>query len=208
MAASGRTDAWRRTFRFPALALAFLAAPVLLPPAAQAEPNLTFSAPANSRVSGNVHWSAVAGGPRRIAKVELLVDGAVVETDRSAPYGGWWDTNRDFDGNHELHVRAYDVRGKAATRAKSVEVVNARLLRRTSPAASRCWDPRSQVSSDRDTVGGTCAGPLISVRMRRKAARWDGFRPVRPSSPRPSLCRVVATRETLALRRGVLWLSH
>jgi Bacterial Ig domain len=125
MAAPGRTDAWRSRFRFPALALAFLAALVLLPPGAQAEPNLTFTAPTKSKVSGNVSWSAVAGGPRRIAKVELLVDGTVVEADRSAPYGGWWDTTRDFDGDHELHVRAYDVGGKAATRAKSVEVANA-----------------------------------------------------------------------------------
>jgi Big-like domain-containing protein len=109
------------------LGLSVLPAFVQSPGAAGAPPDninprLTFTAPAAGVASGNVAWSATASDQSGIHSVEFLVDGAVVEADRSAPYRGWWDTTRDFGGIHQIHVRAYDAFGNSTVRGRTVRV--------------------------------------------------------------------------------------
>lgn len=79
-------------------------------------PTVTWSAPAtNTQVSGSVPLSATANDNQGVAQVEFYVDGALVGTDTSAPYGVSWNSTSGAEGFHTLGAKAYDAAGNVTT---------------------------------------------------------------------------------------------
>jgi hypothetical protein len=109
------------------------------PPADTAAPTVTLTAPASgASVSGSVTLSGTAtDAGSGVARVEFLVDGAVVGTDTSSPYQVAWNAEAASLGTHTVVARAFDTAGnQAATGGRSVTVVDrsAPALTITSPA--------------------------------------------------------------------------
>ena len=71
-----------------------------------------------STLGGVVDWQAHTSGP--IARVEFVVDGKLVATDRSEPWDFSWDTTTVADGAHRLEVRDYTRDGRRGVTAISV----------------------------------------------------------------------------------------
>lgn len=81
-------------------------------------PTATITAPANgASVSGNVTVSANASDNIGIERVEFLLDGALLGSDASAPYGVVWNSATATDGAHALAARAVDLAGNTGTSA-------------------------------------------------------------------------------------------
>ena len=81
-------------------------------------PTATITAPANgASVSGNVTVSANASDNIGIDRVEFLLDGALLGSDASAPYGVVWNSATATDGAHALAARAVDLAGNTGTSA-------------------------------------------------------------------------------------------
>jgi hypothetical protein len=109
------------------IVLALVAALVLPAQALAADttgPKLALVAPRSSTPYGMVPWSASAGDTSGISRVEFLVDGRIVETDRTAPYEGLWDTTRYYNGSHQIAARAFDVAGNSTVDQRTVSVAN------------------------------------------------------------------------------------
>jgi N-acetyl-anhydromuramyl-L-alanine amidase AmpD len=64
-------------------------------------------------VSGHVDWRAHTIGP--VARVEFVVDGAVIATLTTEPWATTWDSSTAAPGAHTLEVRAYTKDGRKAT---------------------------------------------------------------------------------------------
>jgi chitodextrinase len=89
-------------------------------------PTVAIAAPTNgSTVSGLTGVSTVASDNVAVAKVELLVDGAVKGTDTTAPYNFTWDSTSVANGSHAIAAQAFDAAGNSATAAVSVAASNA-----------------------------------------------------------------------------------
>ena len=55
-----------------------------------------------------------------VARVEIFVDGAILATDTTAPYGVTWNTRRASRGTHVIRVIAYDRQGNSSSTQISV----------------------------------------------------------------------------------------
>jgi hypothetical protein len=109
------------------------------PPPDTSAPTVALTAPASgASVSGNVNLTATASDAGSgVARVEFLVDGAVVGTDTTSPYTVTWNAESVTLGTHSVVARAVDNAGNSAsTTARSVSVVDrtAPTLTITSPA--------------------------------------------------------------------------
>jgi hypothetical protein len=71
-------------------------------------------------VSGAVPWRAHTVGP--VARVEFVVDGAVIATQTSGPWATTWDASTVGSGPHMLELRAYAKTGAKAVRDVTVTV--------------------------------------------------------------------------------------
>jgi len=82
-------------------------------------PMTAISAPANNTavVGGMVQVGATAGDNLGVARVELYVDGTLIGTDTTAPYGVSWNSTTVTDGFHALTSKAYDRAGNEYTSA-------------------------------------------------------------------------------------------
>lgn len=61
-----------------------------------------------------------------MTRVDLYVDGTLLASDTTAPYGFGWDTTRALNGGHTLRAVAYDAAGNAGASANvTVNVSNA-----------------------------------------------------------------------------------
>jgi poly(hydroxyalkanoate) depolymerase family esterase len=81
-------------------------------------PTATITAPANgASVSGSVNVTANASDNIGIERVEFLLDGALLGTDASAPYGVVWNSATATNGAHVLAARAVDLAGNTGTSA-------------------------------------------------------------------------------------------
>jgi len=91
-------------------------------------PLVTLDSPADGtavRGSIEIHASAVdALLGCGLARVELLVDGAVTASLSSGPFTAWVDTTGLTDGPHDLAAKAIDARGNAAVSTARVLVDN------------------------------------------------------------------------------------
>lgn len=77
-----------------------------------------------SVVRGTVAVGVHASDAARVGKVELVVRGRVVATDRTAPYALRWNSAAGAGGTVTLTARAYDRVGNVGTAARSVRVDN------------------------------------------------------------------------------------
>lgn len=85
------------------------------PPADTTAPTITLTSPkANATISGNVAVTFLASDNVAVVKVELLVNGAVVNSSTAAPFTVKWNTNRVARGTYTLQGKAYDAAGNTA----------------------------------------------------------------------------------------------
>jgi hypothetical protein len=105
-------------------------------------------------VRGAVAVTANATDAWGVAKVELLVDGAVVGVDTAAPYAFSWNAWSHADGNATLQVRAYDGDGNVTT-SQAVPV----LVKNVHPSATAT----QTVAITSPAKGATVAGSVRVV---------------------------------------------
>ena len=79
---------------------------------------------AGATVSGTITISATASDNVGVTRVELLVDGALVATDTSAPYAASWNTTTRANGSHSISAKAYDAAGNVGTSASVVVTIS------------------------------------------------------------------------------------
>jgi hypothetical protein len=89
-----------------------------------APPTASLTEPADGEtVSGDVRVAAVASDATSVIKVDFLLDGTLLGTDRTAPYELNWDTSTLAVGSmHRLKARAMDANGNVGKSA-AVDVV-------------------------------------------------------------------------------------
>jgi peptidoglycan/xylan/chitin deacetylase (PgdA/CDA1 family)/archaellum component FlaF (FlaF/FlaG flagellin family) len=88
------------------------------PPADTTAPTVALTAPANgAKVRNTVTLAANASDNVGVAKVELLVNGAVIATDTTAPYSASWNTANTPGTTAVLTARATDAAGNTTTSA-------------------------------------------------------------------------------------------
>ncbi len=79
-------------------------------------PTASITAPANgATVSGTVNIAASANDDIGIERVEFLLDGALLGSDATAPYGFAWNSTTATNGGHVLTARAVDLAGNTGT---------------------------------------------------------------------------------------------
>jgi peptidoglycan/xylan/chitin deacetylase (PgdA/CDA1 family) len=111
-------------------------------------PSVTLTGPAaGSTVSGQATLTSNASSPIGIARVDYLVNGAVVATSTSAPYTATWDSSTVGDGPVTITARATDINGTQTTSAP----VSATI----SNAASRGGNMLANASLETATNGST-----------------------------------------------------
>lgn len=81
-------------------------------------PTATLTAPTpGSTVSGSITVSATASDDVGLARVDFLLDGALLGSDTTAPYAIAWDTTTTNNGAHVLQARAVDLADNTGTSA-------------------------------------------------------------------------------------------
>ncbi|MEX0617055.1 MAG: Ig-like domain-containing protein [Candidatus Woykebacteria bacterium] len=88
-------------------------------------PTVLITNPINgSTVSGTINVTANASDDVGVSKVEFYVDGDLVVTDTSAPYGFGLDTKTFSNGSHTLLAKVYDTVSKTATDSVTFKTAN------------------------------------------------------------------------------------
>jgi chitinase len=91
--------------------------PVTPPPDTTA-PTVVITGPAaGATVSGTTSIAATATDNTGVAKVEFYIDGALKNTDTTAPYAYALDTTTLTNAGHSLSAKAFDAAGNSATSA-------------------------------------------------------------------------------------------
>ena len=91
------------------------------PPAANTPPTVSITSPsANQSVSGSLSYAANATDNAGVARVEFRLDGSVIASDTSAPYGG--SVGNLAPGTHTLTATAFDAAGLSSTSATTFTV--------------------------------------------------------------------------------------
>ncbi|SFV26962.1 esterase, PHB depolymerase family [Pseudoxanthomonas sp. YR558] len=79
-------------------------------------PSVALTSPTNgATVSGTVTLAATASDDIGVARVDFLLDGALLGGDASAPYSLAWNSSGASDGAHVLQARALDLAGNTGT---------------------------------------------------------------------------------------------
>lgn len=104
-------------------------------------PTVTLTAPVNGAFVGSngATLSATASDTNGIAKVEFLVDGAIISTDTTLPYSVLWSTASVAAGTtHTVQARAYDTSNNMSTSALVTVTIEKTppVVSLTSPVAS------------------------------------------------------------------------
>ncbi|HZH18497.1 MAG TPA: Ig-like domain-containing protein [Archangium sp.] len=82
-------------------------------------PTVTFTSPADgAAVAGVVSLQAHASDNEGVTRVDFLVDGALLASDTTAPYGVDWDSGQWLNGNHRLVASAWDAAGNVTSSAQ------------------------------------------------------------------------------------------
>lgn len=116
-------------------------APAASPSPDTTPPSVSLSGPGTVAVTGTVTMSADASDAGGIARVEFLVDGAVIAIDTLASYATSWNTATRPDGYVTIAARAFDNAGNQATSSRQVQVDN------TPPDTTITSGPPSTTSS-------------------------------------------------------------
>ncbi len=86
-------------------------------------PTVAITSPANSAsVDGLVSIEADATDNLWVTKVEFFLDGTLLVSDTSAPYGVSWDSSQEASGSYTLTAKAYDAENNVATSSVTVTV--------------------------------------------------------------------------------------
>lgn len=94
-------------------------------PADTTAPSVQLTDPqSGSTVSGSVIVAATASDNIGVTRVEFYVNGALLDTDTTAPYSVNWDTLPLSNGDHTLGVKAYDAAGNTAQNSYRVTIQN------------------------------------------------------------------------------------
>ena len=123
------------------------------PPGDTTNPTAQITSPANgATVSGTVSVAATATDNVGVSRVELLVDGAQIASDSSAPYQFSWNTAALSNGTHTLQARAVDAASNAGLSSTLTVTVNNTV---TPPPDTTV--PTAQITSPSNgaTVSGT-----------------------------------------------------
>src|SRR5690606_4862327 len=89
-------------------------------------PSTSITSPSGgTNVQGLVAVDVAASDDTGVSRVDLLVNGAKVGSDTSAPYGFSWDSTTAADGDASIVAYAYDAAGNAASHSVKVSVANA-----------------------------------------------------------------------------------
>ena len=113
-------------------------------------PSVALTAPADGAgVSGNVTIAASASDDVGVSKVELFVDGKLLETDTSSPYAVSWDTSVAANGTHSILAKAFDAAGNVGT-SDTILVTVSDGVEDTTPPTAKLTFP-----APGDTVYGT-----------------------------------------------------
>jgi hypothetical protein len=88
-------------------------------------PTVNVTAPANgATVSGTVDVTVSASDAVGVKKVEFYVDGALADTDTTAPFVFTWNTAGVANGSHSLMAKAYDAANNVGTDNDTTVVVS------------------------------------------------------------------------------------
>ncbi len=87
---------------------------------------------AESGSKGTLTFSATASDDKGVAKVDFLLNGAVVGTKTAAPYAMTYDSLMEDDGTHTLTARATDTAGLYTNASMAFTIANGQLLRNAS----------------------------------------------------------------------------
>lgn len=126
-------------------------------------PSATLTSPgAGTQVGGTLAIAASATDNVGVARVEFRVNGSLIASDSSAPYGVSWNSNSVANGAVSVSAVAYDAAGNASPASQvSVNLANvadttAPVARITSPANGAVVSGRVQVNcSASDNIGVT-----------------------------------------------------
>jgi subtilisin family serine protease len=126
--APGRDD-YYGAGRIDAAAAVLKAKTMTTTPTADTQPpSVAITSPSGGTVSGVVSVNVSASDNVGVARVELLVAGALLASDSSAPFSFAWDTSRVSDGPKTLQAKAYDASGNVASSTTvTVNVSNASI---------------------------------------------------------------------------------
>ena len=105
-------------------------------------PTVSLASPSGgSTVSGLVSVGVNASDDTGVSRVDLLVNGAVVASDTSAPFAFSWDSTQVSNGSTTLSLRASDAAGNTATSAGVVVTVSNVTVADTSAPVLRISNP-------------------------------------------------------------------
>lgn len=105
-------------------------------------PKVSLASPSGgSTVSGLVSVGVNASDDTGVSRVDLLVNGAVVASDTSAPFAFSWDSTQVSNGSTTLSLRASDAAGNTATSAGVVVTVSNVAVADTSAPVLRISNP-------------------------------------------------------------------
>jgi len=121
---SGRVNAYR------ALAAANLSGSTDITP-----PTVFIASPATgASVAGVVQITGTASDSSGVVKIELYVDGALVQSTNSPAFSFLWDTIATVNGAHSIEIRGYDPSGNAGSASRSVTTANTLATDTTPPS--------------------------------------------------------------------------
>lgn len=122
-------------------------------------PSVTITSPAGGAgVYDTLAVDVDAADDTAVDRVVFLVNGTVIGTDTSAPFGFSWDTTSVDDGSVTLTARAWDVAGNPSAHKIQVDVGNTGSLSDTTPPSVTFITPGHGAS-----VSGTVAMGVDAV---------------------------------------------
>jgi len=142
-------------------------------------PTVQLTAPADgATVSGSVTVSATAADNQSVARVEVLIDGAVVGTDTAAPYDVAWASTSVSDGPHTVTARAVDGAGNTATATRSITTSNGVTGTTVSFAGISAEDGYVKAAADGSgatvgTLAGLALGRGVDGKLNRSIVSFD-----------------------------------
>jgi Bacterial Ig domain len=137
---------------------------------------------ARARLSGLVNGPqcrAMASAARGVDRVEFLVDGVKLNTERVAPYNCAFDTTRVANGWHTLEARVYGSAGSSRATRVRVEVANGQPAEAKATSAAVGVEGGIRWRAGTDLVETVRALRSAGVTHTRESIAWYRVEPVR-----------------------------